>query len=342
MAGKTEIFENGPEQEELFEEGFDPEEPVSEPGMAEHELIRIFRHGSGPEYIPEYESPEETADLKPQSDAKRENASARGTGGNSGTAEKRDTSDTRDTSGARDNRSLRGAFGSMIRTALLTLLCVAVGIVAAMQYKTVISKNTAAPSNTERISELLSTINNLNSELSSLEAERNELQSRLDMVEQSSQDEQLAALQEELASVRTFAGLTTVKGRGIYIRIDLGERTNVNSVQSRLLMLINELRASGAQAISINGIRILSMTELRVVNDQYIAVNARQLVAPFDIYAIGDAANLYSGITMGGSGIVYQISSLAGATCIFETQENIVINACSEEDIKIDLLKDFQ
>jgi len=338
VADRTDVFGNDAEQEELFEEGFDPEEPVSEPGMAEHELIRIFRHGSGPEYIPEYETGSEKAETQTREAPKAEAAPAQENPGNNGEASGKSGAKQ----SAKRRRSVKSSVGSIVRTTLLTLLCVAVGIAAAMQYKTVTAKNNALPSDTERISELLSTINNLNSELSSLEAERDELQNRLDLVEQSSQDEQIAALQEELASVRTFAGLTTVKGRGIYIRIDLGERTNVNSVQSRLLMLINELRASGAQAISINGIRILSMTEIRVVNDQYIAVNAHQLVAPFDIYAIGDAANLYSGITMGGSGIVHQISNLAGASCIWETQENIVINACAEEDIKTDLLTDFQ
>ena len=75
-----------------------------------------------------------------------------------------------------------------------------------------------------------------------------------------------------------------------------------------------------------------------VVSDQYISVGARQLVAPYDIYAIGEASNLYSGITMGGSGIVFQIRDLSGTTCTWDIQENIIVNAASDEDIKTDLL----
>jgi uncharacterized protein YlxW (UPF0749 family) len=232
-----------------------------------------------------------------------------------------------------------GGVGRAIITTLLTLLCIAIGIAAAMQYKTVVARANEKPDAEERITELLSTINTLHSELGSLEAERDELQNRLDLVEQSSQDEQIAALREELTTVQTFAGLTTVKGRGIHIQVSFDERTNVGVIQSRLLMLINELRASGAQAISINGVRLLAMTEIRVVDESYISVNALQLVAPYDIYAIGDTVNLYQGITMGGSGIVFQIKSLTGATCTWETQENIFINAASEDDIKIDRLE---
>lgn len=226
----------------------------------------------------------------------------------------------------------------IIRTVLLTVLCLAIGIAAALQYKSIASRSSAEPDSEQKINELLSTINNLHSELGQLENERNELKNRLDLVEQSSQDEQINELRKELQNVRTFAGLTSVKGRGIHITLDFGERANIGIIQSRLLLLINELRASGAQAISINGIRILAMTELRVVSDQYISVNARQIVSPYDIYAIGDASGLYSGITMGGSGIVYQLRNIAGTTCSWDIQENIVINGASDDDIRTDLL----
>lgn len=232
--------------------------------------------------------------------------------------------------------------GTVLRNSLLTVLCLVIGIVAALQYKAIASRKTADPDSEERINELLSTINNLHSELNSLEAEKDELQNRLELLEESSQDEQIAALRDELDSIRTFAGLTEVKGAGIHILLDFSERTNVNNIQTRLLLLINELRASGAQAISINGIRILAMTEIRVVSDQYISVNARQLAPPFDINAIGDAADLYSGVTMGGSGIVYQIRNLAGTTCTWDIQDDMTISGAEESDIKTDLLKPGQ
>ncbi len=261
-----------------------------------------------------------------------ENPALSGNGTAGGTAEKKTVR----------RRSAKRGVNAVVRNILLTALCILVGLAAALQYKTVIARAASNPDAEQRITELLGTINTLHSELGSLETERNELQTRLNLVEQSSQDEQIAALREELNSVRTFAGLTTVKGRGIHIQINFDERTNVNIIQSRLLMLINELKASGAQAVSINGIRILAMTELRVVDDRYIAVNARQLVAPYDIYAIGDAGNLHSGITMGGSGIVYQLREMTGTECSWETQENIVINGASDDEIKTDALTVFQ
>ena len=281
----------------------------------------------------------------PQNDASAQAAGAASAQGGSTSAAPQNaapqnaTSTLKATQAPRRKGLASGGVGRAIITTLLTLLCIAIGIAAAMQYKTVVARANEKPDAEERITELLSTINTLHSELGSLEAERDELQNRLDLVEQSSQDEQIAALREELTTVQTFAGLTTVKGRGIHIQVSFDERTNVGVIQSRLLMLINELRASGAQAISINGVRLLAMTEIRVVDESYISVNALQLVAPYDIYAIGDTVNLYQGITMGGSGIVFQIKNLTGATCTWETQENIFINAASEDDIKIDRLE---
>lgn len=229
---------------------------------------------------------------------------------------------------------------AFIRNIALTLLCVVLGVVAALQYRSIVNKEDPKESTEERIISLNLERDRLLVELNSLTAERDDLKQRLTSVEQSSQDDQLKALRDELQSVKTFAGITTVKGRGVYIQVDFDDTTNINNIQQRLLLLINELRASGAQAISINGQRILSMSEVRVVNQQYIAINAEQIVAPYDIYAIGDAGNLYSGITMGGSGIVYQIKNITGATCTWSTQESIVINAADESLIRTDMLKD--
>jgi len=42
------------------------------------------------------------------------------------------------------------------------------------------------------------------------------------------------------------------------------------------LKLVNELRAAEAQAISINGERIVAMTEIRYA-DPYMVINGRQI-----------------------------------------------------------------
>ena len=229
--------------------------------------------------------------------------------------------------------------GIIIRNVAITLLCVAIGIVAAMQYRSILAKEDSNQSYINQIADLRETILNLNATLESAEMEKDELQDRLNRIEQSSQDELLKSLQTELESVKLFAGLTEVKGRGVYIQINVGTRTNVSSLQNRLLLLINELRASGAQAISINGKRIVAMSEIRVVDGNYISVHAEQLVAPYEIYAIGDPSDLLNGITMNGNGLVHQINDLTDTSCVWRTEENITISACDESVINTDRLE---
>ena len=72
--------------------------------------------------------------------------------------------------------------------------------------------------------------------------------------------------------------------------IDDGEYNSVTD--NYLLVLINEIRASEAQAISMNGERIVAMSEIKMTNDKIspriIVVNGRQMQAPFVIKAIAD------------------------------------------------------
>ena len=324
------------------------DDAVDPAGSAAFELRRLFKPDIGTDYTDAEDDIDADVKIarKPGSGARRaDTGSVQNGADNAGAASAPQTpasAPVKPSAAPRRRTMTSGGFGRAVITMLLTLLCIAIGVAAAMQYKTVVARASEKPDTEERITELLSTINTLHSELGSLEAERDELQNRLDLVEQSSQDEQLAALRKELTAVQTFAGLTTEKGNGVHLQVSFDEHTNVGLIQSRLLMLINELRASGAQAISINGVRILAMTEIRVVNESYISVNALQLTAPYDIYAIGDTVNLYNGITMGGSGIVFQIRTLTGATCDLEIQQNIIINAASEEDVKIDRLEVYK
>lgn len=230
---------------------------------------------------------------------------------------------------------------TVIRTVALTLLCVLLGIVAAMQYRTILATEDTRQSGANQIADLRETIIKLNSELDSVTLEKDALQEQLNRIEQSSHDELLKSLKTELENVKLFAGLTDVRGRGVYIQIAT-EGVNSYLLQGKLLELFNELRASGAQAISINGIRVVSMSEVRVVNSGYISVNAQQLVAPYDIYAIGDPKDLMSGIEMTGSGVVHTLNAIKGVNCIWRTEENIAISACDESMINTDWLETKQ
>lgn len=104
-------------------------------------------------------------------------------------------------------------------------------------------------------------------------------------------------INDELSQVRTRLGTTDVEGQGIIINI---KGTSDNAIVAEdLLKLVNELKLAGAEAISINGERIINLTEIVDVNS-YIIINGNRTSAPYEIKAIGNEQYLMSGLSAKG------------------------------------------
>lgn len=179
----------------------------------------------------------------------------------------------------------------------ITLVCLILGIVIAWQFKSI--NNNQKTSNFDKM-----TLNQLRDELilekqnTELLIKRNdELKTENLKYESAKGNDSVKTklLQDELGRVRTIAGLVDVKGKGLKVTIDLGESTFIEDLD--ILRVINELRASDAQAISINDERIISMSEVRTAG-RYIMVNQKQLLPPFEIKAIADSDKLEHALSM--------------------------------------------
>lgn len=120
----------------------------------------------------------------------------------------------------------------------------------------------------------------------------------------SNNDDSLAK-QEELKKLNTILGLTDVTGEGIIITIQDNITANrvgtVNDLihDADLRSIVNELANAGAEAISINGQRIVSSTAITCVGT-VIQVNNEKVGTPFVIKAIGNQASLVGGMTRSG------------------------------------------
>lgn len=141
-------------------------------------------------------------------------------------------------------------------------------------------------------------------------------------------------LEKELLQAQMIAGETDVKGNGIVVTITDHDDTE-KITATDLLVLINELRLAGAEAISINDQRIINMSDVVDINiddgAHYIFVNKeKRLVSPYVIKAIGDQRYLESALTTKTVGFIDQYSQNA----TLERQNNIRIPKYSGE-IKI-------
>ncbi|MGE5599484.1 MAG: DUF881 domain-containing protein [Bacteroidota bacterium] len=117
----------------------------------------------------------------------------------------------------------------------------------------------------------------------------------------------LRELQAEMQRTLVLAGLTPVSGPGVVITIDdssrparPGEDPEFFLIHDEdLLRTVNELRAAGAEAIAINGQRIVGSTAIRCVGPN-ILINTHQVAPPYVIEAIGEQNDLMQTNMRGG------------------------------------------
>lgn len=139
-------------------------------------------------------------------------------------------------------------------------------------------------------------------------------------------------IKSDLDKLRLINGLLPARGPGVVVTIP-GD-TPVLAVD--LIDLINELWASGAEAIAVNNHRITTSTAIAQVEGEYsyhIAIEGKRLYYPITIKAIGDADTLEKGLTFTG-GIIDILNSFSIKPEV-EKSEEIYIPAVSN-------FKDFQ
>lgn len=112
-------------------------------------------------------------------------------------------------------------------------------------------------------------------------------------------------LSEKLNKINAEIGLTALQGEGIIIRLEDGEENNSISVRdsvvhdSDLKAIVNDLCIAGAEAISINGQRIVSTTAITCIGN-VIKINDEKIGNPFEICVIGSKARLDGAVSMNG------------------------------------------
>lgn len=185
----------------------------------------------------------------------------------------------------------------------LAIVCIVLGILLSVQFRTVQDYNSSI--RTDRAEDLSMKLNAVTEERDVLAQEVVSLREKLSTA--SSSDPDISGLQQELQKANMVAGLAPVRGPGIVVTLDdslrnprAGEDPNNLLVHDTdILMVVNELKASGAEAISINGERIIAVSEIRCAGTT-ILVNSNKIAAPFIITAVGDASNLESGLSLKG------------------------------------------
>ena len=177
---------------------------------------------------------------------------------------------------------------------LVFLVCIILGFMITMQLKSHNRYQTVA----------MQRVEDLTVRLKEVEADRAKLAKELDEYRAGRIS---GAAQKEMDELKARAGETALQGKGIILTIDdskqaakAGENKSLYIIHDEdLLRVVNELRAAGAEAISLNGQRLIGSSEIRCVGPT-VLVNERRLAAPFVIRAIGNPQTMESALELRG------------------------------------------
>ena len=217
---------------------------------------------------------------------------------------------------------------------ILGAMCFVLTLLIAVQYRTVKNANSIAGTdvNSELKTEVLRWKEKYEEEYSALENSEKMLEIKRE--EATNNDYNSSELQKQLKTLNSLIGTIDVTGDGVIIK--LADNNNVTSEtvgvfdnisnylihDKDLLTVVNELKNAGAEAISINGERIVNTTSI-TCDGNVILINDNKISSPFEIKAIGSQEAILGGIKRPG-GYLEELEEYGLVTSI-EKQENITI-----------------
>lgn len=175
----------------------------------------------------------------------------------------------------------------------------------------------------EREEDLAQLLGNLQSRFDDLVEERVALQVELTRATTAQNQEQVLVdnATKELASLRLLLGLVPATGEGIELIISDPERTIGADV---LVDAVQELRDAGAEALEINGTRVVARTAFSGDPGSLRIDRTTPLRPPYLIKAIGARQTLAEAMRIPG-GVADAVDSRAGASITISEKPRVAI-----------------
>lgn len=147
----------------------------------------------------------------------------------------------------------------------------------------------------------------------------------------------------DLRKANVLAGLVAVTGPGVTVTLrdskkqpprpdDMSPEAYAEFVRPFIIhdqdiqMVVNELRAAGAEAIAINDQRIVSTTAIRCIGPTVLVNNVSTNGSPVKITAIGEPGTLQSAVTM-ANGIADQYKTTDPSMFSVDKADNLTLPA---------------
>lgn len=182
---------------------------------------------------------------------------------------------------------------------ILGIVCFILVISIFTQMKTVESMKKTVNTGSSRNSDLIDEVFRLQEKNNKLYEQLEDSEDRLEKIrtQAASGSEEDTEAEAELKDNNLLLGLSEMNGEGIIIILDdnrniQGDEINVSQYlvhEEDLLQVVNELFNAGAEAISINGHRVVNSTAI-LCDGNIIRVNGKVITVPITIKAISSKA----------------------------------------------------
>lgn len=210
---------------------------------------------------------------------------------------------------------------------VMFLVCVSLVSVTLMQFKTIEETDITDIENM-REAELRKSLAEWKSKYEEVSTTLNDTNKKIAEYQEKLEKNEAASelIDKELVQSNIAIGKNDVVGEGVIVTLRNGQEEDISAWD--LIYLVNELRYAGAEAISINDVRITNTTEIvDLAEYTYIMVGGQRVEAPYFVKAIGNQTYLSSVLNMKDSGYVdlYKDSSEEYKQVSMEVSKKILI-----------------
>lgn len=199
---------------------------------------------------------------------------------------------------------------------LLSVVCLLLGVLLFAQFCTqrrITAALLAASSTNQAL-----IISNLVESNAELREEVGALRSQLRRYQEVEGQGVLQTRLNELNRIKVVNGLVEVSGHGVEVRIE--GRISVLDMQD----MVNELRNTGAEAMAVNGQRLL-VSSVIASDDMGMIVNGVSISAPYIFQAIGDQETMARALTRKGGVIALLEARCEGLDIMVSKRDKIIL-----------------
>jgi uncharacterized protein YlxW (UPF0749 family) len=183
------------------------------------------------------------------------------------------------------------------RSAVALMTALGAVVVGFLITSGVVAGRSAAEVKDARKEALIAIIEQRQERVDTLSAHLDELRERVSALE-GEHAAGVSALARDLERVEQVAGVTPVAGPGLIVTLDdasgacpSGQPQDCEIQDTDLQLAVNALFDGGAEAVAVNGERVIATTAIRNAG-RAVLVNYRVLTPPYDVAAVGDPETL--------------------------------------------------